>query len=238
MLCRSRRQILPGLLFNKADTFCFSNLHLSTHVVCKAMSGSIVVSWGTWVVILPFLLLQVMESLLSISDHRPWWTRFFVFGLNIIRLWNELFTYKIDSCVFEAWSLVCLPAWLLNKSDAVFLVSEITLQFAFGKFPCSLVLVEVTAWGWFLLPLRLVTNIIGNCSSFRRKEPRSLSDWLLLPVDFGLVFGWPWHEILCNLGLLSEHASLCFLLFVTFNWEKVFDWGLRVIFWETERWYF
>ena len=146
-------------------------------------------------------------------------------------------TYKFNSCVFEAWSLVCLPAWLLNKSDAVFFVCEIALQLSFGKFPCCFVLVEVGPWCWFLLPLWPMTNIISDGSSFCRKEFCSLGDWLLGPVEFGLVFGWSWHETLLNLSFFSEHASLRFLLFMIFNWEKVFDWGFWIIFLETERWY-
>ena len=235
MLCRPRRNIFLSNLLSKSNSFSFTDLHFSTEIVSIAMSSIAFVWGGTWVIILSFLLLLVVKSLFSIPDHRTRRTLFFKFSLKIIRLdYETILTYKIDRCVFEAWCLISLPSWLLNKSDAGFLVGKVALQFTFSKFPCLFILVKVTARCWFLLELRLVNDLICHSLPLSREELWSFSDWILGPINLSLVLRWSWHELLLFLSFLSEHTPLSLLLSMCFNRYEVSHWSFWVITMKSE----
>ena len=179
-----------------------------------------------------------MESLFTTQYLRTRWTLFFKFRLEKSELeQNASSTYKIGRWILDPWSLICLPAWLLNKSYPVFFLCECTLQLAFGKLPGRIVLVYARTGRRFFLELRFVNNFIGHCISLGSEELCSFATRSFLPVNISMILGWSRDKILCYLSLFSKHASLGPLLLMCLDWQEILNGSFWIVTLKAESWY-
>ena len=143
-------------------------------------------------------------------------------------------TYEINSFVLIAWSLVCLPAWLLDEGDSIFIFFVLPFNLAFGILPRSCVMVEVTTGRAFFRKLRSVSDLISLCSTFSDEEFGGLGTRRLGPVEWSVILASSWHITMGLLRFFGKSCSLWLLLHVRFDWDEVSYWCFRIVTGETE----